>query len=287
MVRHHIRQLVEPEGRQLREDLALVGDAGAQHVVERRDAIGGDQQQRVAQVVDVAHFAGAKARQRGQVGLDDGHGETARRGSLAKRCMLADAARRWVIVRPTLHAPTPADGHRAARGRRAARAFPAKHRPAGRRRRDGPGPAGPGRGGAGRHRADLRAPRAALAVPAGADWPRAPVGRPQDHDHRVCRHGAAAGARRRIAAPVPAGAQGRAERHGHVCHHHHRAAARHHHGRAAVCVVPAGVRSWRRGGRRRDVPTGEARRRRWSRASACSRWSCCSSWPGIPARSNA
>jgi hypothetical protein len=62
VVRHDIGQLVEPEGRQLRENLALVRNAGAQHVVERRDAIGGDQQQRIAQVVDVAHLAGAEPR---------------------------------------------------------------------------------------------------------------------------------------------------------------------------------------------------------------------------------
>ena len=42
-----IAQQVEPEQRNLREDLALAGNARAQHVIEGRDAVGGHQQQRV------------------------------------------------------------------------------------------------------------------------------------------------------------------------------------------------------------------------------------------------
>ena len=57
VVRHDVPQSVEPERRDLREDLALVGDARAEHVVERGDAIGGDDQQPSPKIVDVADLA--------------------------------------------------------------------------------------------------------------------------------------------------------------------------------------------------------------------------------------
>ena len=62
MVRHEIAHPLEPERRELRQDLALVGNAGAEHVIERGDAIGGDDEQRrfagrERDVVDVAHLA--------------------------------------------------------------------------------------------------------------------------------------------------------------------------------------------------------------------------------------
>ena len=49
--------LLEPERRQLRQDLALVGNPRAEHVVERGDAIGGDDEQMLAEIVDVADLA--------------------------------------------------------------------------------------------------------------------------------------------------------------------------------------------------------------------------------------
>jgi hypothetical protein len=48
---------VEPERRDLRQDLALVGNAGTEDVVEGRDAIARDDEQAVAELVDVADFA--------------------------------------------------------------------------------------------------------------------------------------------------------------------------------------------------------------------------------------
>ena len=42
MVLHDVPRPVEPESRQLREHAALVGDARAEHVIERGDAVGGD-----------------------------------------------------------------------------------------------------------------------------------------------------------------------------------------------------------------------------------------------------
>jgi hypothetical protein len=48
---------VEPERGQLRKDLAFIGNSRAKNVVECRDPIRGDHQQRVAEVEDVAHLA--------------------------------------------------------------------------------------------------------------------------------------------------------------------------------------------------------------------------------------
>ncbi len=57
VVFHHAVEQVEPELRQLGEHLALVGDLVFQDVVEGRDAVGGHQQQPVAQIVQIAHLA--------------------------------------------------------------------------------------------------------------------------------------------------------------------------------------------------------------------------------------
>jgi hypothetical protein len=59
VVRDEIAHAGEPETRQLRQHLALVGNAGAEHVVERGDAIGRDDQQAIVDLVDVAHLATA------------------------------------------------------------------------------------------------------------------------------------------------------------------------------------------------------------------------------------
>ena len=49
-------QKVEPKQSQLRKDAALVGNAGRQHPVEGADAIGRDDDEAIAEVVNVAHF---------------------------------------------------------------------------------------------------------------------------------------------------------------------------------------------------------------------------------------
>ena len=55
----------EPEGAQLRQHTPLVGDARAEHVVERRDAIGGDNQQPLGvHVVHVTDLAATMQRER-------------------------------------------------------------------------------------------------------------------------------------------------------------------------------------------------------------------------------
>jgi len=57
VVRHDRSGPVEPERRDLRQDFAFVGNAGTEHVVEGRDAIARDDEQAVAELVDVADFA--------------------------------------------------------------------------------------------------------------------------------------------------------------------------------------------------------------------------------------
>ncbi len=60
--RHHVvcddrTRPVEPERGDLRQDLPLVGDAGSEHVVEGRNAIGCDDEELVAEIVDVADLS--------------------------------------------------------------------------------------------------------------------------------------------------------------------------------------------------------------------------------------
>ncbi len=63
MMRHDVADLAKPKFRQLREDLAFVGNRRRQDHVEGGNAIAGDQQQFVAEIVDVAHFAAAEKSQ--------------------------------------------------------------------------------------------------------------------------------------------------------------------------------------------------------------------------------
>mgnify|MGYP003577241374 CR=1 FL=1 len=67
MIRHDVAGASEPEGRQLIEHAALVGDARPEHVVKGRDAIGGDQDQRVAGGVHVSYLAATDKRQAGEL----------------------------------------------------------------------------------------------------------------------------------------------------------------------------------------------------------------------------
>src|SRR5207245_1563750 len=68
----------EPERGNLRQDLALVGDPGPEHVIERRDAIGGDDQQTVVEIVDVADLALSIRTSVSECGLENGRGERQR-----------------------------------------------------------------------------------------------------------------------------------------------------------------------------------------------------------------
>ena len=59
MIGHDVARLAKPEGRQLCQHLAFVGNARAEHVVEGRNAIGRDDQERrrvFRERVDVANF---------------------------------------------------------------------------------------------------------------------------------------------------------------------------------------------------------------------------------------
>ena len=73
-MRHQVAHPLEPEGRQLREHLALVGYARSEHVVERGDAIGRDEQQVVTHLVDVADLAASVQLQIGEGGFEKWRG---------------------------------------------------------------------------------------------------------------------------------------------------------------------------------------------------------------------
>ena len=92
--RRSIARPLEPERRDLRQHLALVGNAGAEHVVERGDAIGGDDQQAIAEIVDVADLALAIR----AVGRRAWSGEWARRAATrflsGRRCGILQGASR-------------------------------------------------------------------------------------------------------------------------------------------------------------------------------------------------
>src|SRR5262245_41367839 len=57
MVRHDMPGAVEPECGDLCQHLPFVGNAGAKDVIERGNAIGCDDQQAVAEIVDVSDLA--------------------------------------------------------------------------------------------------------------------------------------------------------------------------------------------------------------------------------------
>ena len=71
VMRDQVADVIEPERRQLREDLALVGNPGAKHVVEGRDAIGRDDQQVVPDFVHVANLAAAMEGESGERGFEE------------------------------------------------------------------------------------------------------------------------------------------------------------------------------------------------------------------------
>src|SRR5262245_36881699 len=102
MVEHDVARLAEPEGRQLREHFALVGDARAEHVVKGRYPIGGDDQERggiVGERIDIADFSLAvtgqpvkrrlKNRRQWQLGTSSTKEGIQRRSSYRPRLYLA------------------------------------------------------------------------------------------------------------------------------------------------------------------------------------------------------
>src|SRR5919109_304050 len=63
-------QEIKPEQRELREHATFVGNAGGQHIIEGRDAVGGDEQQMlVVHAIDVSHLAAGVQLQFGKISL--------------------------------------------------------------------------------------------------------------------------------------------------------------------------------------------------------------------------
>ena len=66
---------LEPECGDLRQDFSLVGNPGAEHVVERGNTIAGDDAADIAEIVDVADLALSIGPSVGERGLENGRGE--------------------------------------------------------------------------------------------------------------------------------------------------------------------------------------------------------------------
>ena len=71
VVGYDIAQQLEPEERELGKDFALTRNAGGEHVIEGGDAVRGDEQERFADGVEVAHLAASEQRQGGEIGLSE------------------------------------------------------------------------------------------------------------------------------------------------------------------------------------------------------------------------
>jgi hypothetical protein len=70
MMRHQVADdAIEPELRQLREDFALVGNPRSEDEIEGRDAIGGDNEQVLAKIIDVADLTAPREGQTCELSL--------------------------------------------------------------------------------------------------------------------------------------------------------------------------------------------------------------------------
>jgi hypothetical protein len=60
MIGYNFRCLPEPENRQLVQDSAFARDGTRQYKIEGRDAVGGDDEEVISQVITIAYFASDK-----------------------------------------------------------------------------------------------------------------------------------------------------------------------------------------------------------------------------------
>src|SRR5271167_1198805 len=70
MVGHEVAEEIEPEERNLGQDAALMGNASGQHIVECRDAIGGNKEKMfIIEMVHIPHFTAGVQFQFREVGV--------------------------------------------------------------------------------------------------------------------------------------------------------------------------------------------------------------------------
>ena len=75
MIRNEVLQKIEPEQRKLREDPSFIRNRCGHDDIECGKTVGGDNEQFVAEIVDVAHFAASRGRNAGEICfLQDAHG---------------------------------------------------------------------------------------------------------------------------------------------------------------------------------------------------------------------
>src|SRR5580765_5178090 len=72
-MRHEVADPAEPERGELREDLALVRNAGTKNVIEGRNAVRGDDEQVLTEIVDVADLAASLKRETGELRFANDH----------------------------------------------------------------------------------------------------------------------------------------------------------------------------------------------------------------------
>ena len=69
MIGNDVFEQIEPEKRKLREDAAFVRDAGGHDHVEGGEPVGGDHQQLVAEIVNIADFSARGGLDAGEMGF--------------------------------------------------------------------------------------------------------------------------------------------------------------------------------------------------------------------------
>src|SRR5689334_20957259 len=67
---HDVFQFLKPESRYLIQNLSLVRNQGGQNIIKGGNPVGGDDQQVIAQIINIPHFSPAV---QGQVDVGDGH----------------------------------------------------------------------------------------------------------------------------------------------------------------------------------------------------------------------
>src|SRR6266576_2264472 len=75
MIRGNRARAIEPERRNLRQNLSLIGDSGAEHVIERRNPIGCHDEQLLVEIVKISDLALSIGRAAVQRGLEKRRGQ--------------------------------------------------------------------------------------------------------------------------------------------------------------------------------------------------------------------
>ncbi len=67
MIGDDVFQKIEPEKRKLRQDAALIGNGSGKYDIERGEPVGGDDEQFIAEIVDVADLSSRRGSEAGEM----------------------------------------------------------------------------------------------------------------------------------------------------------------------------------------------------------------------------